>query len=188
MSSNTVSASPPTWRRSLPLAADGNSTSVSFRANYTPASSIVSIFPEPSSAISASTSAAIHVEAPKSVEARRQIKRLFDAVKASTEDSSELQAKVNDDRFLAAINLLRNFIGSPIEIPVASIDSEGNPSLFINSHNMYADVTFDGSFADYYLKFNVDGHAVEHFDRENVDSNYIPARLFTNLVRVLTNK
>ena len=134
------------------------------------------------------TSTAVYAEAPKSAESRRQIQRLIDALQYRVDSGAQEQASLSDERIIAAIKLLQNFISSPIDIPVASIDVDGNPSLFIFNDDIYADLTFDGSFAEYYLRLNADGQKIERFDREAVDGTRIPTRLFGSLIQVLKNK
>ena len=76
----------------------------------------------------------------------------------------------------------------PLDIPVASVDEDGNPSLFIKSDTIYADVTFEKKSTEYYLKIIHGGELQEIFDKELVDGRYIPPRLFGRLLGSVINK
>ncbi|MGN6691722.1 MAG: hypothetical protein ACTHJU_12340 [Sphingopyxis sp.] len=129
-------------------------------------------------ATSHSTAAVVQI-CEKSAEAQRQIERVRSL------SSLCLNDKANSDKCLSSISstvsLIGAFLTSPIPIPVASGDDEGDTSLFLEGEGIYGDMEISGKQIEYYLKFERDGHSTEYFGTEDIEDGFIPPKLLTRL-------
>lgn len=124
------------------------------------------------------TSAVVQI-CEKSAEAQRQIERVRSL------SSLCLNNKAASDKCLSSISstvsLIGSFLSSPMPIPIASGDGEGDTSLFLEGEGVYGDMEISGKRMEYYLKFEKDGNSTEYFGTEDIEDGFIPPKLLTRL-------
>jgi len=120
-------------------------------------------------------------EAPKTLEAKRQVERLF-ASYASACGVPRESVQMNDS-LQKAVTLIQSFISSPYDVPIAGTEDDGTPALFIKADGIYGDLTIEDGALDYYLRvMTTDGEFEEH-GVEQIDGARMPAGLLVKLAR-----
>lgn len=120
------------------------------------------------------------LEAESLHEADRQIRRLVNFKKRKQGWDGRGAEAPNSGSLSAAIKFLQNLKSLPFPIPMASVGSDGNATLYWQSENFYADVEmYDDGTVGYLLQ--VTGKPSE--DNEVLMPNFgIPSSIFQALI------
>lgn len=121
------------------------------------------------------------VLSPKSAEVQRQIERLV-SFRRWLEEGSENQEKAFAS-INTAIRILNSTLYSQTPVPVASTNSAGTASLFIDDAQIYGDIEINGNEIEYYIKGKI-GDQREIFDVESMPSELMPANLLGIMYKI----
>jgi len=98
-----------------------------------------------------------------------------------------MEAEVSDD-VLKTVELLNAFLASNLDIPIASVDEEGAPSLFIYQKNVYCDLTVENQIADYYIRVNTPAGPIQVHGEAPIVGWSLPPQLYARLLEAVNGK
>ena len=131
-------------------------------------------------AVAAPVAACVYVN-PRIKEANRQIDRLRSVAEFDKDWDGQGSKAVDPASMAYATMLIGKMASSCLPVPLASVGSEGNSSLFIKAENFYGDIEVVGSSVEYLLKFNSNGTDHELSGCEPIEDGNIPPNLLVNL-------